>query len=254
MKIEGRVAVVTGGASGLGASAVRHIVAEGGKAVIADLQETLGNKLVEELGSDKTLFVKCDVSDEASVENLFKKTLEKFKAVHIVVTSAGVLSAGHILSSKCNFKEFVRVSNINVVGTFNVAKAAALIMSKQETISEDGERGVIVLVSSVAGYEGQKGQVIYGATKGAIIAMTTSLARDLGKFGIRVMNIAPGVFDTPMGDHIDARYKEAFSKVVPLGKLGDPKTFGQEVISIAKNSYLTGTTIRLDGGMVLPHL
>jgi NAD(P)-dependent dehydrogenase (short-subunit alcohol dehydrogenase family) len=253
MKIEGLTAIVTGGASGLGEATVKRLVQEGANVVIGDLQEELGKKLVESLGK-KTIFVKVDVSDEKSCQNLVEKAVEHFGGVHIVVNSAGVLHTGIILSDKCSAKDFIRVSNINVMGTFNVSRFAAIQMVKQKEINEDGERGVIINVASVAGFEGQRGQVIYGATKGAIIAMTPSMARDLGKFGVRVMTIAPGVFETPMGGKIDAKVYKTFQDATPLGKLGQPRYFAEEVVGVVRNPYLTGTVIRVDGGLVLGHL
>jgi len=253
MKIEGLVAIVTGGASGLGEATVKRFVEEGCKVVIADVQENLGKNLEQQLGNDKVLFVKTDVSSEESVDNLVKKTVEKFGGVHIVVNCAGVLHAGHILSKSCTAKDFTRLLNINVLGTFNVSKAAAKVMASQKALNDKEERGIIINVASVAGFEGQKGQTIYGGTKGAIIAMTAPLARDLGKFGIRVMTIAPGIFQTPMAKALD-KFAETFKRTTPLGRLGDPAEFADQCVALSKNSYMTGTVVRLDGGITLPHL
>jgi NAD(P)-dependent dehydrogenase (short-subunit alcohol dehydrogenase family) len=253
MKIEGLVAIVTGGASGLGEATVLRFIEEGVKVVIADVQEELGKKLEEKLGKSKAIFVKTDVSSEEAVDNLVKKAVETFGGVHIVVNSAGVLHAGNILSKNCTAKDYLRLLNINVLGTFNVSKAAAKVMSEQKVLNDKGERGIIINVASVAGFEGQRGQVIYGGTKGAIIGMTVPMARDLGKFGIRVMTIAPGVFMTPMGKDLE-KYAEVFKKVSPLGRLGDPPEFADQCVALCKNGFMTGTTVRLDGGMILPHL
>jgi len=180
--------------------------------------------------------------------------VEKFGSVHIVVNSAGILHVGHILSKAASAKDFIKILNVNVVGSFNVAKAAAAVMVKQQPLNDKGERGLIINVASVAGYEGQKGQTIYGGTKGAIIGMTTPLARDLGKYGIRVMTIAPGIFATPMGKSFDEKLVEYFKKTNPLGRLGDPTEFADQCVALAKNSYMTGTVVRLDGGTVLGNL
>lgn len=254
MKLEGSVAIVTGGASGLGEATVKRLISEGCKVVIADLQEERGKALVDSFGSEKSLFVKTNVADEASVQNLIDKTIEKFGGFQIVINSAGVFHNGSILSKKCTSKDFLRLLSINVVGTFNVSKAAATHMVKQPTLNDKGERGVIITVASVAGFEGQSGQTIYGGTKGAILGMTLPMARDLGKFGVRVVTVAPGPFYTPMGDQIDPKFIDAFNKATPLGRLGDPVEFADICVSACRNSYLTGTSIRVDGGLRLGHL
>ena len=255
MKLEGKVAIVTGGASGLGEATVRRFIKEGCKVVIADLQEERGKNLAKSLGDEsKVLFIKTNVADEASVQNLVDTTTQKFGALHIVVNSAGVLHAGNILSKKCSAKDYHRVFSINVIGTFNLSKAASLVMAKQQPIEEKGERGLIINVASVAGFEGQTGQTIYAGTKGAIIGMTLPLARDLGKLGIRVITIAPGTFQTPMGDQIDKKFFEKYEKETPLGRLGDPTEFADICVGVTTNSFLTGTVIRIDGGMRLGYL
>lgn len=254
MKVEGLVAIVTGGASGLGEAAARRLAKEGCKVVIADIQEERGNEVVKSLGDDKALFVKTNVSDESSVDNLVKKAVEKFGGLHILINSAGVLHAGNILSKKCTAKDYLRLLSINVVGTFNVSKAAAMIMVKNQTLNDKGERGVIINVASVAGFEGQSGQTIYGGTKGAILGMTLPLARDLGKFGVRVMTVAPGVYLTPMGDQIDKRYFEQYEKATPLHRLGSPEEFADICYAVCVNTYLTGSVIRTDGGLRLGYL
>jgi len=254
MKPEGLVAIVTGGASGLGEASVLELASKNCKVVIADLNKDLGLKLAEKIGNDKALFVETNVSDEESVKSLIEKTIKKFGAVHIVVNSAGVLSAGLIFSGKATSAEMLKVLKINVLGTFLVTKYASIQIMKQEPISELKERGVIINIASVAGLEGQKGQTIYSASKGAIIGMTLPLARDLGKFGIRVITLAPGVFVTPMGKDINEKVAEMIAKTVPLGKLGEPKDLAQCISSLCMNSYITGEVIRIDGGLRLPHL
>ena len=254
MKLEGKVAVVTGGASGLGEATVRRFAQEGCKVVVADLQVELGKAVVQSLGEDRALFVETNVTDEASVQNLIAKAVEKFGGVHIVVNSAGIVHAGTILSKKTTSKDFARVLSINVVGTFNVCKAAAQVMVKQDALNDKGEKGVLINVASIAGIEGQTGQTIYGGTKGAIIAMTLPLARDLGKHGVRVAAIAPGVFATPMGDKLDKRFFEGFEKGSALGRLGNSVEFADMCVGVSTNTYLTGSVIRLDGGLRLGHL
>jgi len=255
MKLEGKVAIITGGASGLGEATVRRYIKEGCRVVIADLQEERGIKLAQSLGDEsKVIFIQTNVSDETSVQKLVDTTVQKFGTLHIVVNCAGVLHAGNILSKKCTAKDYQRVFSINVIGTFNLAKAASLVMAKQQPIDDKNERGVIINVASVAGFEGQTGQTIYAGTKGAIIGMTLPLARDLGKLGIRVITVAPGVFLTPMGDQIDKRFVEQYAKETPLGRLGDPSEFADICVGVTTNSYLTGTVVRVDGGMRLGYL
>ena len=223
MKIEGKVAVVSGGASGLGESAVRRLINDGAKVVIADIQEQNGAKLVNEFGSSKAIFVKTDVSDPESVENVFQQAVKTFNRVDIVLNCAGILHAATILSRKCGPNEFKRTFNINVFGTFMMTKVAAKTMVKQSKDEETGEKGVIINVSSVASYEGQKGQTIYSATKGAINGMTMPLARDLGDHDIRIVTIAPGVFITPMASGWSQDTVDAFARFSPGGKLGKPE-------------------------------
>lgn len=218
--------------------------------VIADLNTEAGERLAREVGC---LFFKTNIIDEENVKALFEFTQKNYTDVHIVVNCAGVLSAGTTLWSKgvLSSEEMMKVLKINVVGTFNVSKYAALHMSKQAEVSE-GERGVIVNVASVAGEEGQKGQVVYAASKGAIIGMTLPMARDLGKFGIRVMTIAPGIFQTPMGDHVPAKVGDVLKSNTPLGRMGKPIEFAQLTAAICENSFATGTVWRVDGGIRLP--
>ena len=257
MKIEGFVAIVTGGASGLGEATVQKLASLKCKVAIADLNEEAGNALVTKLGGkENAIFVKTDVSDEQAAEKLVEETVKAFGAVHIVVNSAGVLSVAPTVSSKGPAKaaEMLRTLKINVLGTFNVSKAAAYQMTKQKPIGEKEERGVIINVASVAGIEGQRGQVCYSASKGAIIGMTLPLARDLGKFGIRVMTIAPSIFKTPMAKDMNDQIEAFFKMLTPIGRIGDPPEFADAVVSLASNSFLTGEVVRLDGGLRLGHI
>lgn len=252
MRLDNKItAIVTGGASGLGEATVRLLRERGVNVVIADLNVESGEKIAKELGC---LFFKTNIIDEENVKELFEFTKKHYSGVHIVVNSAGVLSAGMTLWSKgvLSSEEMLKVLKINVVGTFNVSKYAALHMSKQEALSE-GERGVIINVASVAGEEGQKGQVVYAASKGAVIGMTLPMARDLGKFGIRVMTIAPGIFMTPMGDHVPPKVADGLKSNTPLGRMGRPIEFAQVALSICENSFATGTVWRVDGGIRLPY-
>lgn len=192
MKIDkSLVAIVTGGASGLGKATVELLRSYGAQVVIADLNEKDGEELAKKL---ECSFYKTNVADEKNVEGLINFTVEKYKKIHVVVNCAGVVSAGTLIYSKGVLSSDVmeKVLKINVIGTLNVSKYAAKCMAAQEEVN--GERGVIINVASVAGYEGQKGQTVYSASKGALIGMTLPMARDLGKYKIRVMTIAPGIF------------------------------------------------------------
>lgn len=197
------VAIVTGGASGLGLATVELLRAQGVQVVIADLNEEQGNEIAKKLNC---LFFKTNVADEKNVEQLIKFTVESYKKIHVVVNCAGIVSAGTTIFSKgvVSSEVMEKVLKINVIGTLNVSKHAAKVMSEQKELN--GERGVIINVASVAGFEGQKGQVVYSASKGALIGMTLPMARDLGKYKIRVMTIAPGIFETPMGSGISEKF------------------------------------------------
>jgi NAD(P)-dependent dehydrogenase (short-subunit alcohol dehydrogenase family) len=185
-----------------------------------------------------------------------EQTVSKFGGVNIVINCAGIINATPIVSSRgvATSAEFLKVFNINVLGTFNVSKYAAQQMMKQPVLNEEKERGVIINVASVAGFEGQRGQVIYAGSKGAIIGMTLPMARDLGKYGIRVVTIAPGVFITPMGKGLNPKIQKSLEDQTTVGRLGVPREFGDAIVSLSRNSYVTGTTLRLDGGIRLSHV
>lgn len=256
MKLEGLVAVVTGGSSGLGEAAVYKLADAGCKIVIADINEEGASKVVSKIGKEKALFVKTDVTDESACNNLIEEAVKAFGGVHVVLNSAGVMLMTPTLTpdGTASAEDLLKLLKINVIGTFNVSKAAALQMTKQKTIGEKEERGVIINVASVSGIEGPKSMVSYSATKGAIIGMTLPLARDLGKFGIRVMTIAPGIFLTPMSDFYPEKALNGVKRQTPVGRIGDPPEFGEMVVSVAQNSFMTGEVIRLDGGYRVGHV
>ncbi|CAD8116591.1 unnamed protein product [Paramecium sonneborni] len=249
------VCLVTGGASGLGLATVLAFLAKGCKVVIADFNQEAGNQILQEQNTPNLKFFKTDVSNEENVIQLIKYTVNEFGAIHIVVNSAGVISAGYLVTPKGTIPvdEMMRVLKINVVGTFNVSKHAAVEMIKQEPQGEFKERGVIINIASLAGIEGQKGQTVYSASKGAVIGMTLPMARDLGKYGIRVMTLAPGVFQTPMGHNLSEKVLAPLRKSAALDRFGQPSEFAESVIGICQCSYLTGEVIRLDGGSRLPN-
>lgn len=253
MDLSGRVAVVTGGASGLGEATVREIVTAGGKAVILDLNEEKGNKLVKELG-DQTIFVKVDVTSEEDVHAGLERAIAEFGGVHILVNCAGIAVAKKVLGKGGvhDLASFNKVLQVNVVGTFNAIRLTAEKMAANEP-NEEGERGVIINTASVAAFDGQIGQAAYSASKGAVVGMTLPLARDLAPFGIRVVSIAPGVFETPLFAGLPEKAQAALAKMTPFPpRLGKPQEYAKLVRAIVENPMLNGETIRLDGAIRMP--
>lgn len=253
MDLSGRVAVVTGGASGLGEATVREIVTAGGKAVIFDLNEEKGNKLVKELG-DQTIFVKVDVTSEEDVHAGLERAIAEFGGVHILVNCAGIAVAKKVLGKGGvhDLASFNKVLQVNVVGTFNAIRLTAEKMAANEP-NEEGERGVIINTASVAAFDGQIGQAAYSASKGAVVGMTLPLARDLAPFGIRVVSIAPGVFETPLFAGLPEKAQAALAKMTPFPpRLGKPQEYAKLVRAIVENPMLNGETIRLDGAIRMP--
>jgi len=250
LEIKNCVAMVTGGASGLGEATVRNIVANGGKAVILDVSEERGAKLVAELG-DSAIFVKTDVTDEASVQAAVDRAIDAFGGVHIAVNCAGIGIAQKVLSKQGPhaLDSFTRVIQVNLIGTFNVIRLAAAKMAAN-TPNEEGERGVIISTASVAAFEGQIGQVAYSASKGGVVGMTLPIARELASYGIRVMTIAPGLFETPMFDSLPESVRKALGAMTPFpSRLGYPEEYALLARSIIENPMLNGSTIRLDGAI-----
>ncbi len=253
MDLSGRVAVVTGGASGLGEATVREIVTAGGKAVIFDLNEEKGNKLVGEL-EDQAIFVKVDVTSEENVQAGLERAIAEFGGVHILVNCAGIALAKKVLgrSGVHDLASFNKVLQVNVVGTFNAIRLTAEKMAANEP-NEEGERGVIINTASVAAFDGQIGQAAYSASKGAVVGMTLPLARDLAPFGIRVVSIAPGVFETPLFAGLPEKAQAALAKMTPFPpRLGKPQEYAKLVRAIVENPMLNGETIRLDGAIRMP--
>ena len=244
MQVEGNTFLVTGGGSGLGAATARLL--EGGKAnvVVADLRG--------EGGGVNSRFVETDVTDEASVRGAVGAALEHFGGLHGAINCAGVASAEKTLGRKGphSLGSFTQVVQVNLIGTFNVVRLAAEAMAKNEPTDADGERGVIVNTASVAAFDGQVGQVAYAASKGGVVAMTLPVARDLAPLGIRVMAIAPGIFDTPMMAGLPEAARESLGKQVPFPpRLGRPEEYAALVGHIIENRMLNGEVIRLDGAI-----
>ncbi len=253
MEIKNSVAVVTGGASGLGEATVRHLAAQGGKVAVFDLAEEAGNKLALELGAC-AIFVKTNVVDGESVQSAVDKTVESFGAIHIVVNCAGIGVAEKVIGKKgpMPLENFNRVIQVNLVGTFNVIRLAAEKMV-QNAPNQDGERGVIINTASVAAFEGQIGQAAYSASKGGVVGMTLPIAREFAAHGIRVVTIAPGIFETPMFAGLPEKAREALGSMVPFpSRLGRPQEYALLVEQIVRNPMLNGATIRLDGALRMP--
>ena len=252
MKIDGTTFFVTGGGSGLGAACARHFVARGGRVLIADVQEEAGRALANELGANAR-FARTDVTDEASVQNALEAAKQAFGNVHVVINCAGIIVVGRVVGKEgpYDLASFTRTINVNLIGTFNVIRLAAAAMTQNSPDSEK-ERGVIINTASVAAFEGQVGQAAYSASKGGVVSMTLPIARELARVGIRVVTIAPGVFETAMMAGMTQPMQEALSAQVPFpARLGRPSEYAELAQHIVENSMLNGTTIRLDGALRL---
>ena len=251
MQIKDNVAIVTGGASGLGEAVVRRMVQGGGKAAIFDMNADRGQQLAAELGAS-AIFCKVDVASEESVAAGISAAREAFGAIHACVNCAGIPGLlGRTVSKKGPYPlaEFAKVVTINLVGTFNVARLAAAEMMKNDPQGASGERGVIINTSSLAGIEGQMGQVAYAASKAGVIGLTLPMVRDLAQFNVRVLAIAPGLFETPMGAGAPPEVKAKLIETLEFPKrMGDPAEFASLVAFLIENSYVNGELIRIDAG------
>jgi NAD(P)-dependent dehydrogenase (short-subunit alcohol dehydrogenase family) len=250
MQIENRVFLITGGASGLGEASARSLVARGGKVVIADLNDKLGTALAQELGSGAR-FVRVDVSNETDVQNAVDVAVKELGGLHGVINCAGIGTPEKALGKEgpSPLASFARIVNINLVGTFNVIRLAAHAMS-QAAPSAEGERGVVINTASVAAFDGQIGQPAYAASKAGVVGMTLPLAREFARYGIRVVTIAPGLFETPMMATLPPAAQESLGKSVPFPpRLGRPAEFAQLAVQVIENVMLNGETIRLDGAI-----
>ena len=252
MRIGDARAVVTGGASGLGHAVARHVAAAGGKVVMLDVQEGPGRAAAAALGANAA-FVRCDVTSEAEVNAAMEAAAARMGSLNLLVNCAGVIGAGRVLGKNGPMagEFFTRVIHINLIGTFLCDKAAAALM-QHNAPGADGERGLLIHTSSVAAFEGQIGQVAYSATKAAVAGMTLPIARELARFGIRCVSIAPGLFHTPMMDGMPQDVQDSLGAQVPFpARLGKPEEFAQLVASVFEIPMLNGTTLRLDGAIRL---
>ncbi len=252
VRVKDSVAIVTGGASGLGEACVRGLIADGAKVSIFDLTEDNGNRLASEMG-ENCLFCKVDVTDEPSVKSGIEETVQRFGAVHIAINCAGVATPAKVISKRgpMPIESFVQVININLIGTMNIIRLAAEQMLKN-TPNEDGEKGVVINTASGAATEGQIGQAAYSASKAGVVGMTLPIAREFANYGIRNATIAPGLFDTPMiaGMSDQVRGSLIATTLFPkrMGKASEYASLAKEII---ENAMINGATLRLDGALRL---
>ncbi|MFZ5465013.1 MAG: 3-hydroxyacyl-CoA dehydrogenase [Pseudomonadota bacterium] len=252
MQIKDSVFIVTGGASGLGAGTVRTLHGAGGRVVIADVNKAAGEALAAELGANAR-FAPCDVTSEDSAKAAVDLALSAFGGLHGLVNCAGIAIGEKTVGKEGphSLASFTKVVTVNLIGTFNMIRLAADAMSKQQP-NAAGERGVIVNTASVAAFDGQIGQAAYSASKGGVVGMTLPIARDLSRLGIRVMTIAPGIFETPMLLGMPKDVQDALGKMVPFpSRLGKPAEYAALVKHICENEMLNGEVIRLDGAIRL---
>src|SRR4249919_2144312 len=244
METKGQAAIVTGGASGLGAATARALAAAGAKVAIVDVNEKAAAEVADSI---KGVAVACDVADSASGEAAVKKAAAAHGPARILVNCAGVGPAKRIVGrdGPMPLEDFERVIKINLIGTFNAMRLAAADMQGLDPM-EDGERGVIVSTASVAAYEGQIGQAAYAASKGGVVALTMPAAREFAQFGIRVNAIAPGLFFTPLLDGLSDEAKQSLAAAIPYPKrLGSPDDFAKLVMHMIENTYINGEVIRI---------
>ncbi len=248
MDISGKAVLVTGGGSGLGAATARALAAAGGKVAILDLNSEKGEAVAAETGG---VFAHCDVADAASAEAALAKSRAVHGAPFVLVNCAGIGGAGRIVGREgpLPLENFERIVRVNLIGTFNMMRLAAAEMSVAEP-DANGARGAIVSTASVAAFEGQIGQAAYAASKGGIAALTLPAARELARFGIRVLTIAPGLFKTPLLAELPEEAQQSLGAAIPYpSRLGTPEEFAHMVKSMIENDYLNGETIRLDGAL-----
>lgn len=249
-------AIVTGGCSGLGHATAVKLSELGLNVAIFDMNADVGQQRVEELGKEKTLFCQVDVRDADSVQNAVNQVTERFGELRVLVNCAGVAPAKRLLNREGEampLDAFQSVIEINLIGSFNVARCAAAAMAKQAPIGEANERGLIINTASVAGFEGQIGQTAYAASKGGIIGLGLPMARDLAKVGVRVNTIAPGIMGTPMLLAMPDNVQDALKANVPFpDRLGLPEEYAKLAVHMIENAYLNGETIRLDGALRMP--
>lgn len=254
MDIAGKTILVSGGGSGLGAATARMLAESGARVAICDINRDTSEALAAELGANRARYFAMNVTSEESIEEALADTLKAFGPLHAAINCAGIGLAERTVSKQGPhaLASFTRVIQVNLIGTFNVIRLAAAAMSAQPP-QANGERGVIVNTASVAAYDGQIGQAAYSASKGGIVGMTLPIARDLSRVGIRVVTIAPGIFETPLLGTLPDAVREALGAQVPFpARLGRPAEYASLVKHILENEMLNGEVIRLDGALRMP--
>jgi len=250
MKIEGKTAIVTGAGSGLGAATARMIAGAQGRVVVLDRNEAAAGSVAREIG-ERAIAAAADVSDPDQMAAAVEAAKAKFGAIHILVNCAGIGDPARVLGKEgpVALERFARVVRVNLIGTFNAIRLAAAAMNLNAP-DENGERGVIVNTASIAAFDGQIGQAAYAASKGGVVGMTLPIARDLARHGIRVMTIAPGIFDTPMLGALSEEVRASLGAQVPFPpRLGRPEEYARLAREIIENTMLNGEVIRLDGAL-----
>ena len=251
MDISGKIAAITGGASGLGEATVRHFLQSGAKVVILDLNDENAKKLIDELGNENLKYINTNIMEEEPVKKAIDFIQNEFGSLHVAVNCAGTGYGGRIIGKDAPhpLDHFKFIIDLNLVGTFNVMRLAAELMDKNDPDAQ-GEKGVIINTASVAGYEGQIGQSAYSASKAGVIGLTLTAARDLARHAIRVNTIAPGIFDTPLMKLAPDKVRDPLLESTQFPhRFGDPSEFGNLAAHIVDNTYLNGETIRIDSGM-----
>ena len=248
MQVEGKAAIVSGGGSGLGRATAQMLAAARVKVAILDINEAAAGETAREIGG---LAIGADVADAKSVEAAFATARERHGPARIAVNCAGIATAGRIVGREgpLPLDAFRLVVEVNLIGSFNVMRLAAAEMSALDPLA-DGERGIIVSTASVAAYEGQIGQSAYSASKGGIVALTLPAARELARYGIRVVAIAPGIFATPMVQGLPQNVRDSLAASIPFpNRLGRPEEYAALVLHLCRNTMINGEIIRLDGAL-----
>jgi 3-hydroxyacyl-CoA dehydrogenase/3-hydroxy-2-methylbutyryl-CoA dehydrogenase len=253
MSLKSKIAVITGGASGLGKATSLRFANAGARVVIMDLPSSNGRAIVEQIGADRSLFTPVDVTSESDIKQALNAVVEKFGCPNAVVQCAGIATATRVLHPKKGTHTldlFQKVMNVNVTGTFNVLRLASELMVASGKADEKGELGCFVHTASVAAFEGQIGQAAYSASKGAIVGMMLPIARELSKYGIRVNTIAPGLFLTPLLEALPAKVQDELAADIPFPKrLGVPDEYAALAQHMVENVYLNGEVVRIDGAL-----
>jgi NAD(P)-dependent dehydrogenase (short-subunit alcohol dehydrogenase family) len=251
MNIEGMAAVVTGGGSGMGAETARHLAKAGAKVAVLDLNKANAEAVAKEIGG---VAFECDVSNEASAKAALEGAKAKNGAVRILMNCAGIAPAARVVGKEGphDLGFFSKIIGVNLIGTFNMLRLAAAEMSTLEPVNDTGERGVIINTASVAAFEGQIGQAAYSASKGGVVGMTLPAARELARFGVRVVTIAPGLIGTPMLLSMPQEVQDSLVATTLFPKrLGKPEEFSRLALHVVENAMINGETIRLDGAVRL---